>query len=87
MPFVVSIIVPTDPSQAFAPNAAGAPLDVLLGVFLLFLGAKFGEEVSRRLGQPAVVGEPLGGFRVGPHALNLVTPGETAGVLAEIGVV
>jgi Kef-type K+ transport system membrane component KefB len=87
MPFVASIVVPADPLQALAPAAAGAPLDVLLGVFLLFLGAKFGEEVARRLRQPAVVGELFGGFLVGPHALNLVTPGETADVLAEIGVV
>ena len=65
----------------------GAPLDVLVGVFLLFAGAKFGEEIARRLGQPAVVGELLGGFLVGPHALALVAPGETATVLAEIGVV
>jgi Kef-type K+ transport system membrane component KefB len=87
MPFVASIIVPTDPLRALAPGAAGAPLDVLLGVFLLFVGAKFGEEIARRLGQPAVVGELLGGFLVGSHALGLVEPGETAGVLAEIGVV
>lgn len=59
----------------------------MLGLFLLFLGAKLGEEVARRLGQPAVVGELIGGFLVGPGALALVTPGETAAVLAEIGVV
>lgn len=59
----------------------------MLGLFLLFLGAKVGEEVARRLGQPAVVGELLGGFLVGPGALALVVPGETAFVLAEIGVV
>lgn len=59
----------------------------MVGLFLLFIGAKFGEEVARRLGQPAVVGELLGGFLVGPGALNLVAPGETAAVFAEIGVV
>ena len=59
----------------------------MLGIFLLFVGAKIGEEVARRLGQPAVVGELLGGFLVGPGALGLVVPGETAFVLAEIGVV
>ena len=59
----------------------------MLGLFLLFIGAKVGEEVARRLGQPAVVGELLGGFLVGPGALALVVPGETAFVLAEIGVV
>lgn len=76
---------PVVPEAVSAPSAA--PLDVMLGLFLLFVGAKVGEEVARRLGQPAVVGELVGGFLVGPGALGLVTPGETAAVLAEIGVV
>ncbi len=59
----------------------------MLGLFVLFVGAKVGEEVARRLGQPGVVGELLGGFFVGPAVLGLVVPGETAFVLAEIGVV
>jgi Kef-type K+ transport system membrane component KefB len=69
------------------PAASSAPLDVLVGLFILLVAAKLGEEVARRLGQPAVVGELLGGFVVGPYALGLVTPGETAAVFAEIGVV
>lgn len=59
----------------------------MLSIFLLFVAAKIGEEIARRLGQPAVVGELLGGFIVGPGALALAIPGETAFVLAEIGVV
>ena len=54
---------------------------------MLFVAAKVGEEVARRLGQPAVIGELLGGFLVGPGALALVVPGEAAFVLAELGVV
>jgi Kef-type K+ transport system membrane component KefB len=73
--------------QALAPTASAAPLDVILGLFVLFVGAKVGEEIARRLGQPAVVGELIGGFVVGPGALGLVVPGEAALVLAEIGVV
>ncbi len=81
---------------SLAPHVGTAPLlqasgaasfDVLLGVFILFVGAKLGEEVARRLRQPAVVGELLGGFVVGPYALGLVAPAETANVLAEIGIV
>ena len=68
-------------------QATGAPFDVMLGIFLLFIAAKAGEEVARRLGQPAVVGELAGGFVVGPGLLGLVTPGETAAVFAELGVV
>src|SRR5688572_13638087 len=59
----------------------------MLGLFVLFVGAKVGEEVARRLGQPGVVGELLGGFFVGPAVFGFVLPGETAFVLAEIGVV
>lgn len=72
-----------------APAAGGSEetLSILLGLFVLLLGAKLGEEVLRRLGQPGVVGELLGGFLVGPYALNLVTPGDAANVFAELGVV
>ncbi len=71
------------PPSAAAPGA----LDVLIGLFVLLLAAKLGEELFRRLGQPGVVGELAGGFLVGPFALGLVVPGETATVMAEVGVV
>ncbi|MCU0478646.1 MAG: cation:proton antiporter [Chloroflexi bacterium] len=80
-----------DPSRALAvaPPGAGSAetLDILVGLFILILAAKVGEEIFRRLGQPGVVGELAGGFVVGPYALGLVVPGETALVLSEIGVV
>ena len=80
-----------DPARVVAlpPPAAGSAdtLDVLVGLFILLLAAKVGEEIFRRLGQPGVIGELAGGFVVGPYALGLVVPGETATVLAEIGVV
>ena len=72
------------------PPAAGADAEVLgslASLFVLLVGAKIGEEVLRRLGQPGVIGELLGGFVVGPFALGLVTPGDTELVFAEIGVV
>jgi len=74
-------------SPASAPGAGTGELEVILGLFILLLAAKVGEEVFRRLGQPGVVGELLGGFVVGPNALALVTPGETATILGGIGVV
>lgn len=67
--------------------ATAAPIAVLASLFVLLLGAKLGEEVARRLGQPAVVGELLGGFAVGPHALAIAQVGEGALVFSEIGVV
>jgi Kef-type K+ transport system membrane component KefB len=84
---IIASLVPLQSLEPVPPGASEAPVSLLLGLFILFLGAKAGEEVARRLGQPAVVGELLGGFVVGPHALALVAPGETAAVLAEIGVV
>lgn len=82
----LSVALPPSPLERLA-GASEAPFEVMLGLFLLFVGAKVGEEAARRLGQPAVVGELLGGFLVGPGALGLVTPGETAAVFAELGVV
>ncbi|MEO5965718.1 MAG: cation:proton antiporter [Candidatus Limnocylindrales bacterium] len=83
----VALVAPATGPAAPSAGASGDILSVLAGLFVLLLGAKVGEEVMRRLGQPGVVGELLGGFLVGPYALGLVTPGETAAVLAEIGVV
>jgi Kef-type K+ transport system membrane component KefB len=80
-------VVPFGIPPPTAPAAAGGDLDVIVGLFVLLLAAKVGEEIFRRLGQPGVVGELLGGFVVGPNALALVTPGETATVLGEVGVV
>ena len=80
-----------DPARALTvpPPGAGSAetLDILVGLFILLLAAKVGEEVFRRLRQPGVIGELAGGFVVGPYALGLVVPGETATVLSEIGVV
>ena len=96
---VASVVVVAQPAlgailepagSGTADPSAGATEDilgVLFGLFVLLLGAKVGEEVMRRLGQPGVIGELLGGFLVGPYALGLVVPGETAAVFAEIGVV
>jgi Na+:H+ antiporter len=67
--------------------ASAASADVLLGLFVLFVAAKIGEELARRLGQPAVVGELLGGVLVGPYALGWAQLTEPAAVLSEFGVV
>lgn len=61
--------------------------EALFGLFILFVAAKVGEEIFRRLGQPGVIGELVGGFVVGPFALGLVSVGTTATVFAELGVV
>jgi Kef-type K+ transport system membrane component KefB len=75
------------PAAIGGPAATSAAIDVMVGVFGLLVAAKVGEEIFRRLHQPAVVGELLGGFVVGPHALGFVVPSEAILVFAEIGVV
>ncbi len=74
-------------TSGVANTAAEGVTSTLVGLLVLLLGAKLGEEVLRRLGQPGVVGEVIGGFLVGPHALALVAPGDAAAVFAELGVV
>jgi Na+:H+ antiporter len=60
---------------------------VLTDLFLVLLAAKLGDEVFKRIGQPAVVGEILGGVLVGPSVLGWVEVGEVLRVFSELGVV
>ena len=86
-------ILPFDlPDLSFFSSGAGgeegaAFADALFSLFILFLAAKVGEEVFRRINQPGVIGELLGGFIVGPFALGLADVTVTAEVFAELGVV
>jgi len=67
--------------------AAGGAADVLTALFVVLLAAKLGDELFKRIGQPAIVGEILAGVLIGPSALGLVEPGEVLEVFAELGVV
>lgn len=88
VPTALGAAMPAGPGTAGAPSAGSEEVTTILaGLFVLLLAAKLGEEILRRLGQPGVVGELLGGFIVGPFGLGLVHPGETALVFAEMGVV
>ena len=70
------------------PSSGDADVTAILrDLFILLLAAKVGEEILRRLGQPGMVGELIGGYIVGPFGLGLVHPGETALVFSELGVV
>ena len=86
-------VLPFDiPGLPFLSSAGGgeegaAFATALFSLFILFLAAKIGEEVFRRINQPGVIGELLGGFIVGPFALGLADVTVTAEVFAERGVV
>ena len=67
--------------------AADGTAAVLTDLFLVLLAAKLGDEVFKRIGQPAIVGEILGGVLVGPSVLGLVEVGEVLRVFSELGVV
>jgi Kef-type K+ transport system membrane component KefB len=53
----------------------------------VLVAAKLGDEVFKRIGQPAIVGEILGGVLVGPSVLGLVEVSEVLRVFSELGVV
>jgi Kef-type K+ transport system membrane component KefB len=61
--------------------------EVLTDLFIVLVAAKLGDELFKRIGQPAIVGEILGGVIVGPSLLGLVEPGEVLEVFSELGVI
>jgi Kef-type K+ transport system membrane component KefB len=62
--------------------------DLLLALIAIFVAAKFFGELAERLGQPAVLGELLGGVLIGVSGLNLVDPHDvTIHLLSELGVI
>src|SRR4051812_7659039 len=60
----------------------------LLALIVIFVAAKLFGEFAERLGQPAVLGELIGGIGVGVSGLHLVDAHDpTIHLLAELGVV
>jgi len=68
---------------AAASHAAGALTDLAI----ILVAAKIGDEIFKRIGQPAIVGEILAGLVVGPAVLGFVEVSEIVDVFAELGVV
>ncbi|GAP07185.1 Kef-type K+ transport systems, membrane components [Anaerolinea thermolimosa] len=62
-------------------------LSLLLPLAGILAGARGAALLSRRLGFPAVFGELILGFLVGPALLNLLQPSELIHFLADIGVI
>jgi Kef-type K+ transport system membrane component KefB len=61
--------------------------EILLQLFAILVAAKVGNEIFRRLGQPTVVGEILGGVVAGPAVLGVYQINAETELFAEIGVV
>jgi Kef-type K+ transport system membrane component KefB len=62
--------------------------DFLLALISIFVAAKVCGELAERIGQPAVLGELIGGVIVGVSGLHLVNPHDpTIHLLAELGVI
>ena len=72
-----------EPTLAAAVGVA----DVLTALFAVLLAAKLGDELFKRIGQPAIIGEILAGVLIGPSVIGLVEPSEVLEVFAELGVV
>jgi Kef-type K+ transport system membrane component KefB len=60
---------------------------ILGQLFALLVAAKIGDEIFKRLGQPTVIGEILGGVVVGPALLGWYEVNAETQLFAEIGVV
>ncbi|MCU1245617.1 MAG: Kef-type transport system, rane component, partial [Acidobacteria bacterium] len=61
--------------------------DFLIALIAIFVAAKLFGELAQRAGQPAVLGELIGGMVVGVSGLRLVDPHDpTIHLLAELGV-
>src|SRR4026209_101033 len=60
---------------------------ILFQLFVLLLATKLGDEVFKRLGQPALVGEILGGVLVGPAVLGWYQITAETSLFAQIGAV
>lgn len=62
--------------------------ELLLALIAIFVAAKVFGEIAERLGQPAVLGELLGGVAIGVSGLRLVDPHDvTIHLLSELGVI
>jgi Kef-type K+ transport system membrane component KefB len=61
---------------------------LLLALIAIFIAAKLFGELAERLGQPAVLGELVGGVVIGVSGLHLVDPHDvTIHLLSELGVI
>jgi Kef-type K+ transport system membrane component KefB len=88
-----SLSVVAEPTQTKTGSALGLDPTVLVGAAVMLVVAKLGGEIFERVGQPAVLGELIGGIVVGNLVIfgftgaELLKTNEIIGALAEIGVI
>lgn len=69
-------------------SAAMTMAEFLLTLIAIFAAAKLCGELAERIGQPAVLGEMIGGLIIGVSGLHLIDPHQpTVHLLSELGVV
>ena len=85
--FALVFLLALAPQVLAAGGEGGHNTAILLSLFVVFVAAQIGAELSARLKMPAVVGEIAAGVIVGPGVLRWVTVNEPLQVLAEIGAV
>ncbi|MEU1850926.1 cation:proton antiporter [Streptomyces sp. NPDC019990] len=67
---------PANPATGHTSDGVGGPLfQLFIAASVVIAAAALGGTVARRLGQPAVVGELLAGFALGPSLLGALAPG------------
>ncbi len=62
-------------------------LEMLLPLAAILIGARAAAQASQKLGLPAVFGELLLGFLIGPAVLNIFHTSDILGLLSNIGVI
>lgn len=65
----------------------GNPSEIPLAMLMIFGSAKLFAEVFERLKLPAIVGEILAGFIIGPGVLGWIAPNPVITALADLGVI
>jgi Kef-type K+ transport system membrane component KefB/nucleotide-binding universal stress UspA family protein len=76
LPAVIALLAAVSVAFAAEPNHSGASEAIFFGALaiLLLVGRGLGE-IMQKLGQPAVMGQLLGGVLLGPSVLGLLWPG------------
>ncbi|MGI9556749.1 MAG: cation:proton antiporter [Solirubrobacterales bacterium] len=68
-------------------GAASPAAEALIDLVIILAAAKVGDEIFKRIGQPAIIGEILAGLLIGPSVIGIVEPSEILDIFAELGIV